>query len=131
GASGLPARRRVPQRGGRLSGLVGGGVLHRGAGGARLPPLPRPVEPVSVPGLEPSAFQRLAAGVRPAVRLGDHGRQHLLPARRAERPGALVMNLDSKAPGGTLDEKWLAHRNHLRLVNPSNKRKFTVLVVGS
>jgi succinate dehydrogenase / fumarate reductase flavoprotein subunit len=41
------------------------------------------------------------------------------------------MNLDSKIPSGPLGGKWLAHRNHLRLVNPSNKRKFTVLVVGS
>src|SRR6202166_4220179 len=41
------------------------------------------------------------------------------------------MKLDSKVPGGPLAAKWLEHRNHLRLVNPSNKRKFTVLVVGS
>ena len=41
------------------------------------------------------------------------------------------INLDSKAPGGPLAAKWLEHRNHLRLVNPGNKRKFTVLVVGS
>jgi succinate dehydrogenase / fumarate reductase, flavoprotein subunit len=41
------------------------------------------------------------------------------------------MQLDGKAPAGSLASKWLAHRNHLRLVNPSNKRKFTVLVVGS
>jgi succinate dehydrogenase / fumarate reductase, flavoprotein subunit len=41
------------------------------------------------------------------------------------------MNLDSKAPSGALAAQWLEHRNHLRLVNPSNKRRFTVLVVGS
>jgi succinate dehydrogenase / fumarate reductase flavoprotein subunit len=41
------------------------------------------------------------------------------------------MNLDSKVPSGPLAAKWLAHRNHLRLVNPSNKRRFTVLMVGS
>ncbi|HEV3076062.1 MAG TPA: fumarate reductase/succinate dehydrogenase flavoprotein subunit, partial [Thermoanaerobaculia bacterium] len=41
------------------------------------------------------------------------------------------MKLDSKVPGGPLAAKWLEHGNHLRLVNPSNKRKFTVLVVGS
>src|SRR6202158_2370704 len=44
---------------------------------------------------------------------------------------ATAMKLDSKVPGGPLAAKWLEHRNHLRLVNPSNKRKFTVLVVGS
>src|ERR1700688_4686338 len=41
------------------------------------------------------------------------------------------MKLDSKVPGGPLAAQWLEHGNHLRLVNPSNKRKFTVLVVGS
>jgi succinate dehydrogenase / fumarate reductase flavoprotein subunit len=41
------------------------------------------------------------------------------------------MILDSKAPPGPLQAKWQEHRNHLRLVNPNNKRKFTVLVVGS
>ncbi|HEY0782806.1 MAG TPA: FAD-binding protein, partial [Thermoanaerobaculia bacterium] len=41
------------------------------------------------------------------------------------------MTLDSKVPAGPLATKWLEHRNHMRLVNPANKRKFTVLVVGS
>jgi succinate dehydrogenase / fumarate reductase flavoprotein subunit len=41
------------------------------------------------------------------------------------------MTLDSKVPSGPLDSKWTEHKNHLRLVNPNNKRKFTVLVVGS
>jgi succinate dehydrogenase / fumarate reductase flavoprotein subunit len=41
------------------------------------------------------------------------------------------MKLDSKAPSGPLESKWTEYKNHLRLVNPNNKRKFTVLVVGS
>jgi succinate dehydrogenase / fumarate reductase flavoprotein subunit len=44
------------------------------------------------------------------------------------------VKLDSKVPTGSrggLGTVWLEHRNHLRLVNPSNKRRFTVLVVGS
>ena len=39
--------------------------------------------------------------------------------------------LDAKIPGGPLADKWTAHRDHLKLVNPSNKRKFEILVVGS
>src|SRR5436305_6800921 len=39
--------------------------------------------------------------------------------------------LDSKIPPGPLEQKWQGHRDHLKLVNPSNKRKFTVLVLGS
>ncbi len=41
------------------------------------------------------------------------------------------MKLDAKVPSGPLETKWLDHRNHLKLVNPANKRKFTILVVGS
>src|SRR3954469_3467433 len=39
--------------------------------------------------------------------------------------------LDSKVPPGPIEHKWDEHKGHLKLVNPNNKRKFTVLVVGS
>jgi succinate dehydrogenase / fumarate reductase, flavoprotein subunit len=38
---------------------------------------------------------------------------------------------DSKVPSGPLATKWEDHKGHLRLVNPNNKRKFTIIVVGS
>ncbi len=41
------------------------------------------------------------------------------------------MTLDAKIPGGPVAEKWDRHRFELKLVNPANKRKFTVIVVGS
>lgn len=41
------------------------------------------------------------------------------------------MQLDSKVPGGPLEEKWDKHRFELKLVNPANKRKFEVIVVGT
>ncbi|MBI9078076.1 MAG: fumarate reductase/succinate dehydrogenase flavoprotein subunit [Desulfatibacillum sp.] len=41
------------------------------------------------------------------------------------------MTLDPKVPGGPLAEKWDRHRFELKLVNPANKRKFTVIVVGT
>src|SRR6202790_4371694 len=41
------------------------------------------------------------------------------------------MTLDSKAPGGPIETRWDRHRFNLKLVNPNNRRKFTVLVVGS
>jgi succinate dehydrogenase / fumarate reductase flavoprotein subunit len=41
------------------------------------------------------------------------------------------MTLDSKVPSGPLEKKWDEHKGHLKLVNPNNKRKFTILVVGS
>ena len=39
--------------------------------------------------------------------------------------------LDSKVPAGPLAEKWSKHKFDMKLVNPANKRKFTILVVGT
>ncbi len=41
------------------------------------------------------------------------------------------MILDGRVPSGTLEEKWSHHKDHLRLVNPANRRKHTVIVVGT
>ncbi|MHB2026323.1 MAG: fumarate reductase/succinate dehydrogenase flavoprotein subunit [Elusimicrobiota bacterium] len=41
------------------------------------------------------------------------------------------MTLDSKIPSGPIEKKWDKHRFDLKLVNPANKRKFDVLVVGT
>ncbi|HRK02692.1 MAG TPA: fumarate reductase/succinate dehydrogenase flavoprotein subunit, partial [Oligoflexia bacterium] len=41
------------------------------------------------------------------------------------------MNLDSKIPSGPLTQKWENHIANLKLVNPANKRKYTVIVVGT
>jgi succinate dehydrogenase / fumarate reductase, flavoprotein subunit len=41
------------------------------------------------------------------------------------------MKLDSKIPPGPLAEKWDHHKFNLKLVNPANKRKFEVVVVGT
>ena len=41
------------------------------------------------------------------------------------------MSLDAKIPPGPLPEKWNRHRFSLKLVNPANKRKYTVIVIGT
>ncbi|HUF66497.1 MAG TPA: fumarate reductase/succinate dehydrogenase flavoprotein subunit [Gemmatimonadaceae bacterium] len=41
------------------------------------------------------------------------------------------MELNAKIPAGPLEQKWDRHKAEIRLVNPANKRKHTVLVVGS
>jgi succinate dehydrogenase / fumarate reductase flavoprotein subunit len=41
------------------------------------------------------------------------------------------MLLDGKVPGGPITEKWDRHRFELKLVNPANKRKFDIIVVGT
>src|ERR1051325_10481874 len=41
------------------------------------------------------------------------------------------MELDSKSPTGPIETRWDRHRFNLKLVNPANKRKHTIIVVGS
>ncbi len=41
------------------------------------------------------------------------------------------MQLDGKVPAGPLAEKWDKHRFDLKRVNPANKRKYTIIVVGT
>jgi succinate dehydrogenase / fumarate reductase flavoprotein subunit len=41
------------------------------------------------------------------------------------------MKLDPKVPGGPLAEKWSRFKQEQRLINPANKRKYTVIVVGT
>ncbi|NNN06189.1 MAG: fumarate reductase/succinate dehydrogenase flavoprotein subunit [Elusimicrobia bacterium] len=41
------------------------------------------------------------------------------------------MKLESKVPTGPIEKSWDKHRFDLKLVNPANKRKFKVLVVGT
>src|SRR5436189_399915 len=41
------------------------------------------------------------------------------------------MELDSKAPSGPIETRWDRHRFNLKLVNPANKRKHTIIVVGT
>jgi succinate dehydrogenase / fumarate reductase flavoprotein subunit len=41
------------------------------------------------------------------------------------------MKLDAKIPSGPIEDKWNNHKFDLKLVNPANKRKYNVIVVGS
>ena len=41
------------------------------------------------------------------------------------------MTLDSKIPSGPIEKKWDNHRFAMKLVNPSNRRKYSVIVVGT
>ena len=41
------------------------------------------------------------------------------------------MQLDSKIPPGPLAEKWSYAKSHYKLVNPANKRKYDIIVVGA
>jgi len=39
--------------------------------------------------------------------------------------------LNSKTPAGTLEQKWTDYKGHCKLVNPANKRKLEIIVVGT
>ena len=39
--------------------------------------------------------------------------------------------LDSRIPSGPLADKWTKRKNDMKLVNPANKRKYTIIVVGT
>jgi len=41
------------------------------------------------------------------------------------------MELRSRIPSGPIEDKWDKHRFEMKLVNPANKRKYTVIVVGT
>jgi len=41
------------------------------------------------------------------------------------------MKLDARIPGGPLADKWIGYKYNLKLVSPANKRKHTILVVGT
>src|SRR5512136_2804824 len=41
------------------------------------------------------------------------------------------MALDSRIPAGPLEQKWTKRKADMKLVNPANKRKYTVIVVGT
>ncbi|HUR80534.1 MAG TPA: fumarate reductase/succinate dehydrogenase flavoprotein subunit [Thermoanaerobaculia bacterium] len=41
------------------------------------------------------------------------------------------MQLDSKIPQGPLSEKWTYAKSHYKLVNPANRRKYDIIVVGA
>jgi succinate dehydrogenase / fumarate reductase flavoprotein subunit len=42
-----------------------------------------------------------------------------------------TVQLDSKIPAGPMAEKWTSYKENMKLVNPNNKRKFKVIVVGT
>ena len=44
---------------------------------------------------------------------------------------SLVGSFDAKIPDGPIEQKWDQHKFDVKLVNPANKRKYEIIVVGS
>src|SRR4051794_22796808 len=43
----------------------------------------------------------------------------------------LIMKLESNVPSGPLETRWTRYKSEAKLVNPANKRKYSVIVVGT
>ena len=41
------------------------------------------------------------------------------------------LELDSHAPKGPLQDRWKQHKYNARVVSPSNRKKYTVIIVGT
>ena len=41
------------------------------------------------------------------------------------------MELKANIPSGPIEQKWTRHKFEMKLVSPANKRKFSVIIVGS
>src|SRR3954469_9228638 len=117
--------------GDELSDLVGGALLRSGDAGAGASPLSWRVE-LGAEHRRQSGVTGAAAS--PAItRAGDShlGRLHRSSGRGLRRVGEMTFRLDAHVPGGPLAEKWSRNRFEMKLVNPANKRKNTIIVVGS
>jgi succinate dehydrogenase / fumarate reductase, flavoprotein subunit len=51
--------------------------------------------------------------------------------RTGTRTVEFVKGLEAKAPSGPIEQRWDKHRFDMKLVNPANRRRYTVIVVGS
>ena len=51
--------------------------------------------------------------------------------RTPSTDAATAARLDAKVPSGRLQDKWDNYKNSVALVNPANKRKYTILVIGT
>src|SRR5207247_1839603 len=104
-------------------------LLHPQHARGRLASLARRVERVSVARRRRAALDATRPGGRQADGRPHCGRLHRHCALGAFR-GAL-MKLDAHEPSGPIAEKWDRHKFEMKLVNPANKRKYTIIVVGT
>src|ERR1700685_604875 len=64
-------------------------------------------------------------------RRADCHRVHRHRALGVSQRRGTIMTLDAKIPAGPIADKWDRHKFDMQLVNPANKRKYTIIVVGT
>ncbi len=134
----LRSRQRLRQRCGQLRAGPGRAAVHRRQHRSRHPPVPRHLVDVPVHGAEQPPLQRIPPTDSRRGRRRHHGGQRLVPDRSPHRHRRLsqekhnvALTLDSNVPPGPLADKWDNHKFDLKLVEPNNRRKFEVIVVGT
>src|SRR4029077_9506886 len=147
----IPAPLRPPQRRGRLLRLVRCALLRRGDGMPLPAPRPRHLERAADARLERRTHHTRLPRPVAGDGAGRVSRLHLRAGRRAGRLGALKgvampalpaeplrvpseaapKILDARIPAGPIERKWDRCRAEMKLVNPANRRKHTIIVVGS
>src|SRR5262249_33532560 len=78
----------------------------------------------------PSALEPAAAHVRDALHVRRRGGGHR-DATRRPLPGGGLMGLKSRIPEGAIEREGDGHPLAMKIVDPANKRKYKVIVVGS
>src|SRR5438105_3341204 len=115
---------------GQLSRLVGERVLSPGHDRAGRAPLARDLE------LWALARCRETVDASAAPARGADPRDRRLagllaaPDRRHRRSHSL-MEVRSRVPAGPIERKWDRHRFEIKLVSPANKRRYSIIVVGT
>ncbi len=55
----------------------------------------------------------------------------VVETRAPEQPSMGTIALDAKIPAGSIQDKWDNHKFSLKLVNPNNKRRFDIIIIGT
>ena len=61
----------------------------------------------------------------------ENGNDLVRPTRQRPQLQVVTGDLDAKIPDGPVAEKWEKHKFEMKLVNPANKRKFNLIIVGT
>ena len=127
--------RRLPQRGRGLPEPVRLRVLRPRDGRPGAAHVPRLLEHAADPRPEPPALEpRCAAPPRwrwPGSWCSPTSRSRWPCSPASSTCRGATMELNANIPSGPIAEKWSKHRFDMKLVNPANKRKYSVIVVGS
>lgn len=107
-------------------------LLHRRRRPAGDAPKPRHRQPFPNPRPEERESATAVGERRGRPVVADLPRLRLHPRRRPYRsPEIMSAVLDSKIPTGPLSQKWEKHKFESKLINPANRRKYEIIVVGS